>query len=381
MKIALVHDYLAQDGGAEAVLRAFQEIWPEAPTYVLFYNRGTANELFKNRDIRTSFLQKMPLIGTKYQWYLPLMPHATETHDLSGFDVVLSSTSAFAKGVITQPQSLHISYCHTPTRFLWNNSSGYVGDLKYNWLVKRSINLLLTYLRLWDYLASGRVDIFIANSRTVAHRINKFYRRDSVVIHPPIEAKKFHLSDKVGDYFVSGGRLVSYKRFDLLVKTFNRLRAPLKIFGDGPEYAKLKGMAKDNIEFLGRISDTERAEVLSRALAFVHPQEEDFGLAAVEAMASGRPVIAWPRGGALESVVPGLSGEFFDEQSWEDVGGAVIKFKPEKYDSAKIREYALKFDIAPFKEKIKSFVENEWKKFQMEHRSREKAYQASLRLT
>lgn len=380
MRIALVHDYLAQDGGAEAVLRVFQEIWPEAPTYVLFYNRQTAHESFRGREIRTSFLQKMPFVGTKYQWYLPLMPHATESLNLSGFDVILSSASAFAKGVITQPGSLHISYCHTPTRYLWSNSAGYVGDLKYNRFVKQGINLLLTYLRLWDSLAAGRVDVFIANSRAVAHRINKFYRRESAVIYPPVETKKFKISDKIGEYFVSGGRLVSYKRFDLLVRVFNRLGAPLKIFGLGPEYAELKNMAKSNIEFLGRISDGERAELLSHALAFIHPQEEDFGLTAVEAMASGRPVIAWPRGGALESVVPGLTGEFFEEQNWEDIGGAVIKFKPEKYNPQKIREYAMKFDVAPFKENIKNFVENEWKKFQLQHRSREKAYQASLSL-
>ena len=296
MKLALVHDYLAQDGGAEAVLRAFQEIWPAAPTYVLFYNKETAHQSFKEREIKTSFLQKIPLVKTRYQWFLPLMPHATETHELDNFDVILSSTSAFAKGVITQPNSLHISYCHTPTRYLWNNTADYVGDLKYNWFVKKGINLLLTKLRLWDSLAASRVDIFVANSRAVAHRIKKFYRRESAVIHPPIEARKFKIAEKLDDYFVAGGRLVSYKRFDLIVRAFNRLGLKLKIFGDGPEYQKLKDAAKSNIEFLGRISDAERAEVLSRAQAFIHPQEEDFGLTAVEAMASGRPVIAWPRG-------------------------------------------------------------------------------------
>lgn len=380
MKIALVHDYLAQDGGAEGVLRAFQQIWPEAPTYVLFYNKKSANEFFKNRDIRTSFLQKWPLAKSKYQWFLPLMPHATESHNLSGFDVILSSTSAFSKGVITQPGSLHISYCHTPTRYLWNNASGYVGELRYNWFVKRGINLLLTYLRLWDSLAASRVDVFLANSKAVAHRINKFYRRESTVIHPPIEAHKFSTVENPENYFVAGGRLVSYKRFDLIVRAFNRLGLPLKIFGLGPEYRDLREMARPNIEFLGRISDEDRAKVLARAQAFIHPQEEDFGLTAVEAMASGRPVIAYARGGALESVVPGLTGEFFDEQNWEDIAGTILNFKAEKYDPAKIREYALKFDIAPFRENIRQFVENEWTKFQLQHHSRDRAYQASLQL-
>ena len=378
MRIALVHDYLAQDGGAEAVLRAFQEIWPEAPTYVLFYNKKTTSEDFGRRDIRTTFMQKLPFVKSRFQWFLPLMPHATETFELDSFDVVLSSTSAFAKGVITQPTSLHISYCHTPTRYLWNNAADYVGDLKYNWFVKKGINLLLTKLRLWDSLAASRVDVFLANSRTVAHRILKFYRRESAVVNQPIEADKFSVAKKIDDYFAAGGRLVSYKRFDLIIRAFNRLGLRLKIFGDGPEYQDLRAMAKDNIEFLGRVSDETRAEVLSRAIAFIHPQEEDFGLTAVESMASGRPVIAWARGGALESVIPGLSGEFFDEQIAEDLAAAVMRFRPENYHPQKIREYALKFDVRPFRENIKKFVENEWRRFQAENHAREGAYQSSL---
>lgn len=362
MRIALVHDYLAQDGGAERVLKAFHEIWPEAPIFVLFHDRKKITD-FDESKIRESFLARFPFITKNFQWYLPFMPGATERHNLDGFDLVLSSTSAFAKGVLTTPETLHISYCHTPTRYLWSDTHSYVADLPYNRLVKLLLPRLISRLRLWDKMSADRVDHFIANSKTVQYRIQKYYRRDSTVIHPPVDFDKFHVSDSVDDYFVAGGRLVPYKNFDLVVQTFNRLHLPLKIFGVGPEEKKLKKIAKNNIEFLGRINDAEKSELLSKAKALIHPQMEDFGITPVETMASGRPVIAYAAGGATETVVPGESGLFFADQTWESLYDAVLHFDHTAWDKNKIREGAAKFRTENFKASIEDYVNHRYEEF------------------
>lgn len=362
MKIALVHDYLSQDGGAERVLKAFHEIWPEAPIFVLFYDQKKIKNFVK-ADIRESFLAKFPFIKSKFQWYLPLMPLATEKHDLSDFDVVLSSTSAFAKGLLTKEDSLHISYCHTPTRYLWSDTHEYIQDLKYNFLVKLFLPRLIHKLRIWDKNSVDRVDNFIANSYTVLKRIKKYYRRKSDVIYPPVDLDNFYISEKAGDYFVTGGRIVSYKRFDLVVQAFNRLGYKLKIFGDGPALESLRKLAKSNIEFLGRISDNQKSEVLSRAKAFIHPQVEDFGITSIETMASGRPVIAYGVGGATETVISGTSGLFFYKQDWETLFDTIINFEKYSWDSEKIRESVKNFDEKIFKEKIKKYVDEHYLNF------------------
>lgn len=356
MKIALVHDYLTQDGGAERVLKAFHEIWPEAPIFVLFYDKKKVPG-FEKADVTQSFLSNMPFGKKKYQWYLALMPLATERHNLSDYDVVLSSTSAFAKGVLTKPDSIHISYCHTPTRYLWTDTHSYIEDLKYNRLVKAFLPRLIYKLRMWDKMSTDRVDHFIANSNTVRGRIKKYYRRTSDIVYPPADIETFFLSDTIGDYFVTGGRMVSYKRFDLVIQAFNRLNIPLKIYGDGPEKEKLEKVAKNNIEFLGRISDEEKAVLLSKAQAFIHPQIEDFGITPVESMASGRPVIAYGVGGATETVIPGKTGVFFEEQSWESLFDTIIHFDSYTWDSQMIRDHAKKFGKQQFQDKIKRYVE------------------------
>src|SRR3989344_1945922 len=310
MKVALVHDHLIQDGGAERVLVILQEIYPQAPTYTLLFDQKKLGRIFRDKDIRTSFLQRWPGAVKHYQWFLPFMPTATESYDLMDYDVVISSSSAMAKGVITRSNTLHLCYCHTPTRYLWSDTHRYIEELKYNYLIKRIIPPILTRLRAWDQLAAQRVDLFIANSKNVADRIRKYYRRDSIVIHPPVTTDQFKISDKIDKYFLTGGRLVAYKKFDLAIKAFNRLGIPLKIFGTGPEEKNLKNLAKDNIEFLGKISQKNLAEVYSKALAFIHPQIEDFGITAVESLASGRPVIAFNAGGAQETIINGKSGIF-----------------------------------------------------------------------
>ncbi len=362
MKVALVHDHLIQEGGAEQVLQILQEIFPQAPTYTLLYDQEKLGNLFKDKDIRTSFLQNWPGALRHYQWFLPLMPTATESYNLMDYDVVLSSSSAMAKGVITRSNTLHFCYCHTPTRYLWSDTHRYIDELKYNRLIKKIIPLILTRLRIWDQLAAKRVDYFIANSKNVAARIKKYYRRDSIVIHPPINTTRFQISDNLGKYFLTGGRLVAYKKFDLTIQAFNRLGIPLKIFGIGPEEHKLRSLAKSNIEFLGKISTEELPKIYSQAIAFIHPQIEDFGITAIESMASGRPVIAFSAGGACETVVEKKTGKFFDEQTWEALADTIVRFKPEDYNPKIIKSYTEQFSVDRFKQEITNLIQTEWDK-------------------
>ncbi len=358
MKIALVHDHLVQDGGAEKVLAVLQELYPEAPTFTLLYDRQRANPVFLRRDIRTSFLQKMPFSLKRYQWYLPLMPVATESYDLTEYDVVLSSSSAFAKGVLTRTDAAHICYCHSPTRYLWTDTHSYIRELGYPGPVKKMLPLMLSKLRQWDRLAADRVDSFIANSATVQQRIEKFYRAKSEVIYPPVDLTLFSQKSKPGgEYFLAGGRLVPYKRFDLIIRAFNRLGIPLKIFGDGPERKRLQALARPHIELLGYVSDEERGKLYRGAAAFVNPQIEDFGITIIEAMASGTPVLAYAAGGALETVKEGETGLFFHEQRWEELADLVIRFQADRFDPRHLHEHAQTFQTSEFKRQINAFVE------------------------
>lgn len=364
MKIALVHDFLSQDGGAERVLEVFHDIWPDAPIYTLFHDKKKMNR-FADADVRESFLKYLPFSRTKYRWYLPLMPLATEKYDLSGYDVVISSASAFAKGIITRPETLHICYCHTPTRYLWTDTHEYIEDLKLNSLIKRAVlPRFIHKLRLWDKMSVDRVDYFIANSRAVQQRIKKYYRRDSDIIYPPIRVNDFYISERIGDYFVTGGRLVPYKRFDLLIHVFNRLGWPLKIFGSGPEFDALKKIAKPNVQLLGRVSDEEKARLISEAKAFLHPQVEDFGITPLESMASGRPVIAYGIGGAAESVIPGKTGILFYEQTWETLLDILVHFDATQWNPEEIRTWAKRFDVETFKDQVTNYVEHRYDEMQ-----------------
>lgn len=356
MKVALVHDYLTQDGGAERVLRVFQELFPDAPTFVLFHYPSTPNLLLQEKNIRTTFLQYLPFIKHHYQWYLPLMPFATERHNIQNFDVVISSTSAFAKGIITGPGTLHISYCHTPTRYLWTDTHSYIQELNYPWIVKAVLPSVISRLRLWDQMSAQRVDHFIANSEIVRERIQKFYRRDARVIYPPIDISAYSPAPHPEDYFLTGGRIVSYKKFDLVVQAFNRLGLPLKIFGTGTEEASLRALALSNIEFLGRVEDEKLKELYRNAIAFINPQVEDFGLTAIESMASGRPVIAFAEGGALETVKEQVNGLFFYEQSWEAIADAVLHFDHTRFVPEEVRASVEKFDVLQFKKQFQNIV-------------------------
>lgn len=356
MKIALVHDHLTQDGGAERVLQALKELYPQAPIFTLIFDAPRTNQFFAGQPIRTSFLQKLPFGVRGHQWWLPVMPAAIEHLDLMDYDVVISSASSFAKGILTRPGAVHICYCHTPTRYLWLDTHNYLKELQVSDWIKNILPLTLKKLRQWDKMAADRVDYFIANSAEVKKRIKKYYQRDSTVIYPPVDIDRFYISQQPKEYYLAGGRLVPYKRLDIVIRAFSRLGVPLKVFGVGPEMKRLKLLAKENIEFIGRVSDADKPKLFADCIAYINPQDEDFGITAVEAMASGRPVIAYRAGGALETMVDGVTGTFFDEQWWEELADAVIRFRPEHYQAEKIRAHAYNFSTDKFKKNISELV-------------------------
>lgn len=363
MKIALVHDHLAQNGGAEKVLKVLCGMFPDAPIYTLLYDEKNADKFYKTREIKTSIIQRLPLGIRFYKWYMPLMPLAVEFFDLSEYDIVISDASAFAKGVITKDNTLHICYCHTPTRYLWSDTHQYINELKYNKYFKKIIALSLNKIRIWDRLAADRVDFFIANSNFIAKRIQKYYKRDSVVIYPPVDLEKFYISEKPRNYFLAGGRLVPYKRFDLLIEAFNKLRdqnLKLKIFGNGVDLHRLKKIAgnNENIIFLGLVSEDEKALLYSEAIAYLHPQEEDFGITVIESMASGRPVIAFRAGGVQETVLENKTGIFFEKQNSEELAEVIKNFDESKFNPREIRTHALDFSQEKFENKIKELIKS-----------------------
>ena len=358
MKVALVHDYLNQMGGAERVVLALHEIFPDAPIYTSIYDPKRVDPAFQKMDIRTSFMQKFPLVTTHHQPYLPFYPFAMERLDLRGYDLVLSSSSAFGKGVITRPETMHICYCHTPMRWCWNYDE-YVEREQLGKVSRSILPFFITWLRSWDQTSAMRVDHFIANSPVVAERIQKYYRREAVVIPPPVEASRFSFDPHAQpeEYFLALGRLIPYKRFDLAIEACNRLSLPLYIIGDGRDMKRLKKLAGPTIRFLGRLSDEEVTYYYAHCRAFLFPGEEDFGITPLEAQASGRPVIAYGVGGALASVVEGVTGEFFAQQTAESLAEVLASFDEQHYDPQIIRNHALEFDKPRFSRRIQQFIE------------------------
>jgi len=356
MKVALVNDYLVQYGGAERVLEALCEVFPDAPIYTLLYDERSTGGVFKGREVHTSFLQKLPFVRSHHRLFPWLMPIAMEQFDLSYYDVVLSVSASFGKGIITKPHTRHINYCLTPTRFLWDDSHRHISEFRLPWPFKRLLPYFITYLRIWDKQASDRVDEYVGISRFVLDRIKKYYQQEAKLVYPPVSAEKFRVSPAVGDYFLMVGRLVPYKRFDLAVAAFSAMELPLKIIGDGPERQRLEDIAGDNIEFLGLQSDYKLPELYCHAQAVIFPQEEDFGIVPLEAMASGRPVIAYRAGGALETIVEGKTGVFFDEQTEIAIAKAVGQCQMTHWNPHEIREHALKFDKERFKREIARLV-------------------------
>jgi glycosyltransferase involved in cell wall biosynthesis len=359
MRIALVHDYLVQCGGAEKVLECFCEIFPYAPIYTIVYDKNLMHGMFDNKNIRTSYLQKIPFAPTRHRIFPPLMPMAIEQFDFSDYDIVLSDSSAYSKGIITNPETLHICYMHTPMRYAWDDCHKYTTDFYFPTFIKKIVPFFMNYIRVWDRVSANRPDKIIANSNFIARRIKKYYKRDSLVINPPITLDNFYINEKTEDYFLMVGRLMAYKRFDIAIEAFNELKLPLKILGHGPEIKRLKKIAGPTIEFLGRVDDKELSHCFSSCKAFIFPQEDDFGIVAIEAMASGRPLIAYRGGDIPEHIEEGKTGIFFENQTREDIIEAIRRFKASDYDSSYIRNKALKFDKKKFKNKIKDYVEKE----------------------
>lgn len=357
MKIAFVYDWVNKFGGAERILLALREIWPDAPLFTSVYNPKTAPwaEIFA---VRPSFLQNFPRAKTHHEFYPWLQPLAFESFQFDDFEVVISITSSFAKGIITKPKTAHICYCLTPTRFLW---SGY-GEYFSSPLLRSLTIPVVAYLRLWDQVAGVRPDEYLAISQTVRRRIKKYYGRESFVIYPPVDIEKFQLpnfsSSVSNNYFLLVSRLERYKRVDLAIEAFNYLGLPLKIIGRGREERHLKRMARENIEFLGNLTDEELVGYYQGCQALIFPQEEDLGLVAIEAQACGKPVIAYRGGGALETVQEGITGEFFSPQTSMALAEKILSFQKEKFNPKRCRENAERFGKEIFKKKFKSFIEN-----------------------
>lgn len=359
MKIALVHDYLVQYGGAERVLEAFGEIWPYAPIYTLIHDREAMRGKFEERRIYTSFLQQWPLARKHHRLFPPLMPLAIEQFDFRQYDVVLSDSSSYAKGILTRPETLHISYVHTPMRYAWDDCQKYTEDFGFPKFVKRLVPAFMNPIRVWDKVSADRVDQYVANSEFVRKRIAKYYRKEAIVIHPPVDIDRFFVADKKDrqEYFLMVGRLIAYKRHDIAIEACNRLRLPLKIIGRGPEADRLRQLAGPTVEFLDRVPDKDLPKYYAQCRAFIFPQEEDFGIVAQEAFASGRPVIAYRGGDIVEHLKEGKMGEFFEEQTADSLVVALNRFNPEQYDAHFIRAQAERFDKGQFKDRIKNFVE------------------------
>lgn len=356
MKVALVHDWLNQLGGAEDVLENFVDMFPQAPLYTALYWRHQMPSHWQQWDIRTSFIDNLPLAYKKQQLYFPLYPFAFEQFDFRGYDLVLSNKSGFCHGIITDPETLHICYCLTPTRYVWRYHQ-YAEQERLGGVVRRVLPPFLTFLRQWDRLAADRVDHFIAISQEVRRRIGKVYRREATIIYPPVDTTRFAPSSHIADYYLIVGRLVPYRRIDLLIEAFNQMQRPLLIAGSGRDRERLEAMAGPTIEFLGYVPDADLPDLLARCRAFMFPGEEDFGIAPIQAMAAGRPVIAYAAGGALDTVIPGKTGVLFAEQSVPAIIAAVEAFEAERVDSHLIQQHAAQFDTAVFQQKMTAFIE------------------------
>jgi len=358
MKIAIAYDYMTQMGGAERVVRALHRIFPEAPIYTVVYDRAALPEDFRAMDIRTSFIDRLPLSHRKFEWFIPLYGFAMEQFDFREYDVVLSVSTMVAKGINTGPKTCHISLCFTPMRWAWDLYQNYIDELQGRFFLRAMFRLFTHYYRLWDVVSTSRVNYFIAGSRVAARRIHKHYGRRSDVIHPPIEIERFTPTGQPPeDFYLVVSRLVLAKRIDLAVRAFALQGKRLVVIGTGERLPHLRKIATANITFAGFQPDTVVSDYLGRCKALIFPGEEDFGLTPVEAMASGRPVIAYASGGALETIKEDETGIFFREQTPEALAEAVERFEKLSFDSSKIRAHAEGFGAEAFEKAIRRYVE------------------------
>lgn len=365
-RIAIVHDWLPVYGGAERVLEQMLQVYPEADVFSLIDALNDENRKFlKGRPVKTSFVQRLPGGKKYYRHCFPIMPLAIEQFDFSGYDLVISSSYAFAKGIITGPRQLHLCYCHSPIRYAWDLQTQYLKESKLDkglksWLVRT----LLHKIRVWDHRTAAGVDAFMANSRFIARRIEKVYRRDAEVVYPPVSVDRFEVREDKEDFYMVASRLVPYKRIDLVIESFNAMPdKKLVVIGDGPELPKLQKLAGPNVKVMGWQPNDVMRDHLQRAKAFVFGGEEDFGIILLEAQACGTPVIAYGRGGALETVVENKTGLFFDQQSVESMKETVTEFETRTWDAHTCRKHSEKFSATHFRDSFQNFVEGEWARF------------------
>jgi glycosyltransferase involved in cell wall biosynthesis len=362
-RVVLVHDWLTGMRGGEKCLEVLCELFPDAPIYTLLAFPERLSGTIASRDIRTSFLQKMPGIETRYRHYLPLFPRAIESLRLPDCDIVVSSSHAVAKGVKPPTGALHVSYVHTPMRYVWDMYEQYFGKERVGALQRMLIAPVARRLRRWDVRTCDRVHRFIANSEYIRERILRHYGRDAAVIYPPVDTQRFRLNREKAGYYLVLSALVPYKRVDLAVAAFSELGLPLRVIGDGPEMSVLQNMSASNVSFDGWVDDAAVERALGECTALVFPGEEDFGIVPVEAMACGKPVIAYGRGGAAETVLDGRTGILFREQTSESLRNAVQASCRTTFDAGAIRARAVEFDRSVYREKMQRYISEAWSRF------------------
>ena len=357
LRVAIVHYWLLNMRGGEKVLEALCELYPQADIFTHVVDPEKLSSTIRSHNIKTTFIEKLPFSHKMYQKYLSLMPMALEQLDLSDYDLVISSEAGPAKGVITRPDALHVCYCHSPMRYIWDQYPAYRRSS--GRLVRTVAPLLTGPLRQWDVTSAARVDHFIANSTSIAQRIQKFWRRDAEVIAPPVEVQRFKANDRRENFYMHVGELVPYKRVDLAVEACTALNRRLIVIGDGPEASRLRKMAGPSVEFLGRVPNAILDEHYARCRGLLFPAEEDFGIVPVEAMATGAPVIAFGRGGARDYVVPGMSGIFFDEQSLSGMIKGIVDFEINEnaFSAERIAAHAAAFDKPIFLKRIAASID------------------------
>lgn len=360
-KVAIVHYWLVDRRGGERVVEALCELYPQADLFTNVYDPRPFAQTLAGHRVRTTFVNALPFARRMLEPYLPLMPLALEQLDLRGYDLVISSESGPAKGVITAPDALHVCYTHSPMRYAWDMYPHYLAEA--GWVKRLAMRPLMHYLRLWDQASAHRPDVVLANSVHTRARIAKYWRREADVLPPPVEVERFAaLGERTpaGDYYLCAGQLMGYKRVDLAVDAFAQLGLPLVVAGTGPELARLRVRAPANVRFTGWIPDDELARTIAGCRALVFPGEEDFGIVPVEAMAAGRPVIAYRRGGALDTVIDGETGVLFDEQTCDSLVAAVRRFEAARrtFDARRIARHAREFDRARFLERFAKVVED-----------------------
>ena len=362
MNLALVHDWLNQRGGAEDVLETLVNIYPASPIYTSLYAPDLMPDFYREWDMHTLWTDRLPRIHTHHQPYLPVYPLAWGGLDLSQYDVILSNKSGFCHGLRHDAKSLHICYCLAPTRYVWQLDS-YIVREGFGKAVDLGLRPLIAAMRRWDFEAAQRVDHFIAISTEIQKRIYHYYNQPSEIIFPPVDTQRFQPSATVEDYFLMISRLIPYKRIDLAVQAATRLNLPLKVGGKGRDLDRLRELAGPTVEFLGYIPDANLPDLMARCKAFIFPGLEDFGITPVQAEASGRPVIAYGGGGALDTVIPGKTGELFSEMTVESLMTVMQNFDASAYDPRVTRAHAEKFDTAIFTRQITEYVEQAWDRF------------------